>query len=70
MTFKEIREKTGLGQKEFADYFGIPRRSYQNWEFYESGNNSQGRKPPEYIKEMILRILDLEERLREADYGR
>jgi DNA-binding transcriptional regulator YiaG len=29
---KAIREKTGLNMKDFADYFIIPYRTYQNWE--------------------------------------
>lgn len=60
MKFKEIREKTGMGLKEFATYFGVPDRSYQKWEYYEDGKTQQGRKPPEYIKDMMIRILDYE----------
>lgn len=29
---KAIREKTGLNMKDFAEYFIIPYRTYQNWE--------------------------------------
>ena len=32
MTIKELREKTGRSQQKFGDYFGIPRRTIQNWE--------------------------------------
>lgn len=32
MTFKELREKSGMNQTKFAEYFGIPRRTVQNWE--------------------------------------
>jgi DNA-binding transcriptional regulator YiaG len=32
MTVKELREQTGLSQKAFGEYFGIPRRTIQNWE--------------------------------------
>ena len=32
MTIKELREKTGLSQQKFGDYFGIPMRTVQNWE--------------------------------------
>lgn len=31
-TIKEIRSLTGLTQQAFADQFGIPLRSIQNWE--------------------------------------
>lgn len=29
---KEIRKRTGLNMKDFADYFIIPYRTLQNWE--------------------------------------
>ncbi|MEG1085161.1 MAG: helix-turn-helix transcriptional regulator [Anaerovoracaceae bacterium] len=32
MSLKEMRAKTGLSQKEFAERVGIPVRSYQNYE--------------------------------------
>lgn len=32
MTIKELREMTGLSQKRFADFLGIPVRTIQNWE--------------------------------------
>lgn len=32
MKLKELREKTGLSQKAFAEKAGIPVRSYQNYE--------------------------------------
>ena len=32
MTIKELREQAGLSQQKFGDYFGIPRRTIQNWE--------------------------------------
>ena len=38
----ELREKTGLNRKEFAEYFGIPYRTVQDWEL---GN----RQMPEYL---------------------
>lgn len=30
--FKELREKSGMNMKRFAEYFGIPYRTVQNWE--------------------------------------
>lgn len=29
---KSLRQRTGLSQQAFGDYFGIPRRCIQNWE--------------------------------------
>ncbi|WP_026653605.1 helix-turn-helix domain-containing protein [Butyrivibrio proteoclasticus] len=58
----ELRKSTGLTQKAFADKFGIPFRTYQNWESYEKDNeNKAGRKAPDYIKNMIATILSYEE---------
>ena len=31
MTFKELCEASGLNQREFGEYFGIPLRTIQNW---------------------------------------
>lgn len=42
MTIKEMREKLGLSQTKFAQFYGIPKRTIENW---ESGT----RKPPEYV---------------------
>ena len=50
---KEFRLSTGLSQSKFADYFGIPVRTLQEWE--------QGRrKPPVYLLELLKRIWKLE----------
>ncbi len=32
MTFKELRAKSGMTQRKFAEYFGIPRRTVEDWE--------------------------------------
>ena len=32
MTFKELRAKSGMSQRKFAAYFGIPRRTIENWD--------------------------------------
>lgn len=32
MTFKELRHQSGMTQRQFAEYFGIPRRTIENWE--------------------------------------
>ena len=31
MTFKELREQSGMGLKQFSEYFDIPYRTIQNW---------------------------------------
>ena len=46
MTIKEIRQRTGLSQRKFADKYGLPFRTMQGWE--------AGRKTPEYV----IRLLD------------
>lgn len=52
-----------MTQKEFSSYFGIPLRTYQKWEYFDEGNK-EGRKPPDYIKGMIVRILELEGKMK------
>lgn len=32
MTIKELRTKSGMTQKAFAEYFGIPKRTLEDWE--------------------------------------
>ena len=32
MTFKELREHSGMSRGQFAEYFEIPYRTVQNWE--------------------------------------
>jgi DNA-binding transcriptional regulator YiaG len=38
----EMRKRTGMNRREFAEYFGIPYRTVQDWEL---GN----RQMPEYL---------------------
>ena len=56
MNIKEIRQRTGLSQTKFGEYFEIPVRTIQKWE-------RNGSIPPEYIPKMMERILDLEDKL-------
>lgn len=37
-----LRESTGMNKKQFSEYFGIPYRTFQDWEL---GN----RRVPEYL---------------------
>lgn len=45
-TIKYLRTATGMTQKAFADYFGIPKRTIENW---EGGQ----RACPEYLLRLI-----------------
>lgn len=46
MTIKELRQSIGMTQQNFADYFGIPKRTIENW---EGGK----RAAPPYVLELI-----------------
>ena len=46
MTFKELRAKSGMTQKQFSEYFGIPKRTIENW---EGGQ----RKCPQYLLDLM-----------------
>lgn len=49
-TIKELREQTGMSQKQFADRFSISVRNLQAWE--------QGRKnPPKGMAKMMEEII-------------
>lgn len=47
---KAVREKLGMSQNEFAVKFGIPLSTLRNWE--------QGRRRPEAMARVLLRIID------------
>lgn len=42
-----LRTSTGMNRREFAEYFGIPYRTVQEWEL---GN----RKMPEYLLRLMI----------------
>ena len=46
MTFKELRQESGMTQKQFADHFGIPKRTVENWE-------AAVNKCPDYLLDLI-----------------
>ena len=48
-----LREETGMNRKEFAEYFGIPYRTMQDWEL---GN----RKMPEYLLRLMMHKVKME----------
>jgi hypothetical protein len=48
-----LREKTGLNRREFADYFGIPYRTVEDWENKKSSCSS-------YLYNLIKEKIDRE----------
>ena len=46
MTFKELRERSGMSRPQFAEYFGIPYRTVQDWEL-------ENRKCNDYILDLL-----------------
>lgn len=46
MTFKELRELSGMNMKQFSEYFNIPYRTIQNWD-------GEKRQCPEYLLELM-----------------
>lgn len=55
MTVKELRKESGMTQQQFGAYFGIPKRTVQNW---EAGVN----KCPEYLLKLMKFRLDQEQK--------
>lgn len=53
MMIQELRDKSGMSRPEFAEYFGIPYRSVQNWERGE-------RECPGYLLALIEYKLEKE----------
>ena len=47
ITFKEIREASGMSRKAFGEYFGIPYRTIQSWELGD-------RDCPEYLLDLMV----------------
>ena len=46
MTFKELRQLSGMTQKAFAEYFEIPKRTIESWD-------GEQRTPPEYLLKLM-----------------
>nr|DAO71905.1 MAG TPA: Regulatory protein-modification, helix-turn-helix, transcriptional regulato, DNA [Caudoviricetes sp.] len=53
---KELRKELGLSQVKFAERFGIPLRTIQDWEY-------EKREVRSYIVDMMYRIIELEKEL-------
>ena len=49
-TIRELRTITGLSQARFAEAYGIPKRSIENWE-------SGSRKAPDYLIRLLARAI-------------
>lgn len=47
MNIKELREKSNMTQKDFAEYFGFSKRALEQW---EGGQ----RKCPEYLLVLLI----------------
>lgn len=58
MTIKEMRTASGMTQQAFAGYFGIPKRSIENW---EGGK----RECPDYLLSLVRYKLEREGLIRE-----
>ncbi len=50
----DLRKRTGMNRKEFAEYFEIPYRTVQEWEL---GN----RRMPEYLLRLMKYKICIEE---------
>ena len=57
---KELRNRAGMSQRAFAEYFGIPRRTIENW---DSGINIC----PNYTLELMKYKLEKEGIINGAD---
>lgn len=53
MTFKELRQASGMNLTEFSMYFEIPYRTIQNWEYGQ-------RECPDYVLKLMEYKLDQE----------
>jgi DNA-binding transcriptional regulator YiaG len=54
MTFKELRKQSGMTQQRLAEYFGIPKRTIENW---DAGVN----QCPAYLLDLMKYKLEKEE---------
>lgn len=60
MTFKELREGSGMSQREFAEYFGIPLRTIENW-------SGAVNKCPAYLLDLMRYKLENEGIIKEGE---
>ena len=43
---KQMRKESGMTQVQFSEYFGIPKRTIEEWE-------RGARKPPDYLPRLL-----------------
>lgn len=55
----ELRQSTGMNRREFAEYFGIPYRTVQEWELGH-------RKMPDYLLRLMAYKIRMEAMLNES----
>ncbi len=46
MVFRELRKESKMTQKQFSEYFGIPKRTVESWDMGE-------RSCPEYLIDLL-----------------
>ncbi len=46
MVFRELRKESKMTQKQFSEYFGIPKRTVESWDMGE-------RSCPEYLLDLL-----------------
>ena len=56
MTFKELRERSGMTRQEFMEFFSIPYRTVQSWEL-------EDRQCPKYLLDLMEYKLTNENKL-------
>lgn len=54
MTIREIRKHTGLTQQQFADKYGIPKRTIENWE--ADPDKPEHRECPPYLIKLLATV--------------
>lgn len=59
MTIKELRASTGLSQQAFADKYGIPKKTIQNWE----SQGKEHRECPDYVKKLLERAVKTDNKI-------
>ncbi|HHW95576.1 MAG TPA: helix-turn-helix domain-containing protein [Mogibacterium sp.] len=55
MNIKYMREKTGLTQKSFAEFYHIPLQTLKQWE--SNPGSTSYRKPPFYVYHMLEKLV-------------